>query len=99
MAVGRRSQFPGMCTSPRAVDVLVTWHLASSRVSDPRERWGRENKTQDSVLQPSLKSHTPSFLKYPIGHVVLSNGAGGHTIQEYKYQKAGILEGYLGVWR
>lgn len=48
-------------TSPEAwVSVIMTWQLASTSVSNPRES---EMMTLISFGR-SLKSHTPSFLKY-----------------------------------
>lgn len=57
-AVGRRPQFLSIHTSPEScLSTPMTWHLASSTVSDPRNCWGKLK----FHLRPYLRGHTPSF--------------------------------------
>lgn len=56
LIVGRRPQFFAKGTFPECcLDVLMTWQLASSRTSDPRE--GKVEAVMSYMTQ-SWKSHT-----------------------------------------
>lgn len=63
MAAGRRAW--GLIVS--CLRVLTTWHLASSRVSDPSSASERVKQKSPCLFWPSLEGDIPSLLQAAFG--------------------------------